>query len=312
MKAEPEVKQKWPLLVKKLVNLVACRTDSPEDSWGNTEMTNLLMQNDTESLGEEKSVKANKASSKYEVLAENLKEKLLVKKTKKEGVVNTVKKTKKEGVVNTIEQPIDLVSEKSKQIGDGFFREGGLVPVNNGARTDKYVWTQTLSDIDILIEVPDLPSKSFIVEIKRKHLKMGIKGQKLIIDSDLEKEINTLESIWSMIDEEGVEGKLMTINLVKNKEEEWWPRVCVGDPMIDTKLIDLDQDPNIDPNIDSLDDRNRMAKLMYDSDPNPSPKGLPHAKAQLYQDTLKEWFAEHPELNQDFVKCDFGGANMTR
>jgi len=276
MKAEPEIKQKWQQLVKKLVNLVACRTDSPEDSQGNTEMTNLLMQNDNESSGEEKSVQANKASWKYEVLSENLKEKLMFKKTKKEGVVNT------------IEQPIDLVAEKSKRIGDGFFREGGLIPVNNGARTDKYVWTQTLSDIDILIEVPDLPSKSFIVEIKRKHLKMGIKGQKLIIDSDLEKEINTLESIWSMIDEEGVEGKLMTINLVKNKDEEWWPRVCVGDPMIDTKLIDLGQDPNIDPNIDSLDERNRMAKLMYDSDPNPSPAGLPHAKAQLYQDTLKD------------------------
>jgi len=299
MSAEPEIRRKWHLLVKKLVNLVVCNTDFAEDSTGNTEMTDLLVTTDNKPLGEEKAIKGKETSSKYEV------------KVNPEPKPS-VKTIKKEGLVSTIEQPIDLVGEKSKQIGDGFFREGGLVPVNNGAITDKYVWTQTLSDIDILIEVPSLPSKSFIVEIKRKHLKMGIKGQELIIDSDLEKEIDTTESIWSMVDNEGVEGKLMTINLVKNKDQEWWPRVCVGDPMIDTKLIDLDENPMIDPSIDSLDDRNRMAKLMYDSDPNPSPAGLPNAKAQLYQDTLKEWFAEHPELNQDFVKCDFGGANMTR
>lgn len=299
MSAGQDIRGKWHLLVKKLVSFVACKTDFPEDSTGNTEMTDLLVEKHNKSLGEEKSLQEITTSSKYEVM-ENPKAK------------PSVKTTKKEDVVSTIEQPIDLVGEKIKKIGDGFFREGGLVPVNNGARTDKYVWTQTLSDIDILIKVPDLPSKSFIVEIKRKHLKMGIKGQKLIIDSDLEKEIDTTESIWSMIDEEGVGGKVMTLNLVKNKDQEWWRRVCVGDPMIDTKLIDLDEDPAIDPNLDSLDDRNRMAKLMYDSDPNPSPAGLPNAKAQLYQDTLKEWFAEHPELNQDFVKCDFGGMNMTR
>jgi len=275
MSAEPEIRRKWHLLVKKLVNLVVCNTDFAEDSTGNTEMTDLLVTTDNKPLGEEKAIKEKDTSSKYEV------------KVNPEPKPS-VKTIKKEGLVSTIEQPIDLVGEKSKQIGDGFFREGGLVPVNNGAITDKYVWTQTLSDIDILIEVPSLPSKSFIVEIKRKHLKMGIKGQELIIDSDLEKEIDTTESIWSMVDNEGVEGKLMTINLVKNKDQEWWPRVCVGDPMIDTKLIDLDENPMIDPSIDSLDDRNRMAKLMYDSDPNPSPAGLPNAKAQLYQDTLKE------------------------
>jgi len=290
MSVGQEIRGKWQLLVKNLVNFVACKTDFPEDSTGNTEMTDLLVEKDNKSLGEEKSTKVKSPERKIRFFARGQKTKTSSKYEVKENpnAKPPVKTIKKEDVVSTIEQPIDLVGEKIKKIGDGFFREGGLVPVNNGARTDKYVWTQTLSDIDILIEVPDLPSKSFIVEIKRKHLKMGIKGQKLIIDADLEKEVDTTESIWSMIDEEGVEGKIMTINLVKNKDQEWWRRVCVGDQMIDTKLIDLDEDPTIDPSLDSLDSRNRMAKLMYDADPNPSPAGLPNAKAQLYQDTLKE------------------------
>jgi len=50
---------------------------------------------------------------------------------------------------------------------------------------------------------------------------MGVKGKKLVIDDDLEKEVDPDESLWSMSDEAGVAGKLMTITLVKKKKMEW-------------------------------------------------------------------------------------------
>ncbi|KAF8956045.1 hypothetical protein BGZ46_002477, partial [Entomortierella lignicola] len=46
-----------------------------------------------------------------------------------------------------------------------------------------YTWKQTLTDVDISLKVPKgTKSKDLVVEIKKKSLKVGLKGQPPIID----------------------------------------------------------------------------------------------------------------------------------
>lgn len=56
-----------------------------------------------------------------------------------------------------------------------------LVPVGNGGKTDKYVWTQTLQQVEVMIELPkDIPGKLVKVEIEANHVSVKVKGETLI------------------------------------------------------------------------------------------------------------------------------------
>jgi len=230
-----------------------------------------------------------------------------VKKEKKPKTPVKVKAVKKEQQGK--KEILDLTnlepdnSNQEEEEGKGKDpEEEGLTPVNNGGKTDTYVWTQSLSEVDILIEVPKLPSKSFFVEIRSKHLKVGVKGEKLMIDADLEKEIDPEESVWSMSDEAGVEGKLMTITLVKKKGMAWWCRVCVGDPKINTRKIEPENSKLGD--LDG-DTRKTVEKMMFDQ--RQKAQGLPTSEELLNKNKLKSFMDAHPEM--DFSKCNFGGGS---
>lgn len=46
-----------------------------------------------------------------------------------------------------------------------------------------YKWTQTLSEAEVIIPIPsNLKSKDLIIDIRRNHLKVQVKGQTPIID----------------------------------------------------------------------------------------------------------------------------------
>ena len=46
-----------------------------------------------------------------------------------------------------------------------------------------YKWTQTIQDLDITIAVPaNLRGKDIVVDMTKKNLKVGVKGQEPIID----------------------------------------------------------------------------------------------------------------------------------
>jgi len=246
---------------------------------------------------------------KDKVKNKNEKKTSQTKKVTKEKKVKTkpakAKKVKKEEPGSReILDLTNLEPDNSNQEGEEAecdnVEEEGLIPVNNGGKTENYVWTQSLSDIDILIEVPKLPSKSFFVEIKSKHLKFGVKGEKLMIDDDLEKEIDPEESVWTMSDEAGVEGKLLTITLMKKKGMEWWCRVCSGDPKINTRKIEPENSNLAD--LDG-DTRKTVQKMMFDQ--RQKAQGLPTSEEILNKDKLKSFMQAHPEM--DFSKCNFGG-----
>jgi hypothetical protein len=69
----------------------------------------------------------------------------------------------------------------------------------NGGVTDKYWWSQVLDEVTIYINMPDnVTSKQLDVKILPTKLKVGVKGQELIIDGELHKKIKVDDSLWTL------------------------------------------------------------------------------------------------------------------
>ncbi|KAF2287435.1 hypothetical protein GH714_039891 [Hevea brasiliensis] len=114
----------------------------------------------------------------------------------------------------------------------------------NGLDLEKYSWTQTLQEVNVLVPVPSGTKSRFVVcDIKKNHLKVGLKGQPSIIEGELYKPIKVDDCYWSIEDQNTI-----SILLTKHDQMEWWKCLVKGDPEINTqkvepensKLADLD------------------------------------------------------------------------
>ena len=126
---------------------------------------------------------------------------------------------------------------------------GAAAPTaGNGGRTDRYTWTQTLSDVTIMFPVSaELRSKDVECEIRPQKLSLGTRGGAApLFSAELPKRVKVDDCSWTMEDTRG--GKTVTVILAKDNTMEWWPSVGNGEPEIDlakiepenSKLGDLD------------------------------------------------------------------------
>ena len=126
----------------------------------------------------------------------------------------------------------------------------------NGGKTDKYVWTQTLSEVTVNIPVPSgTKTKMLDVEISNKRLRVGIKGQPPMINGELHKRVVVDDSFWTLEDSDVV------INFQKDNKMEWWKCVVVGDPEINTQKVQPENSK-----LSDLDGETRQTveKMMFD------------------------------------------------
>ena len=203
-----------------------------------------------------------------------------------------------------VEPPKPKVAAKPKEDGDESDEDDdskGAKPVHNGGITDKYTWTQTLQELQIVFTAEQLGlgaglplrSRDLTVDVKKKHMKIALKGKQPLVDGELHKEVKTADVIWTVED-----SKKLVLTLDKVNQMEWWKCVMVGDPEINTRKVEPENSSLSD--LDG-DTRQTVEKMMYDQ--RQKAAGLPTSDEQKKQDMLKQFMSQHPEM--DFSKCKF-------
>ena len=72
----------------------------------------------------------------------------------------------------------------------------GLVPIHNGAVYENYSWTQSLQDLQVTVAVPaGTKAKLLTVDIKKKALKVQVKGADAKLDGELFQSVKLEDSL---------------------------------------------------------------------------------------------------------------------
>jgi len=175
----------------------------------------------------------------------------------------------------------------------------GPPPLGNGGSTDRYVWTQTLKEVTVHLQIPsNVGSKQMNVKIGPNHLLIQVKGQPPIIDGDFPERVDCDTATWFIEDgEKNKSTKTLTIMLPKvGKMMGWWSHVITSDPKINTQAIQPENSQ-----LSDLDNETRSSveKMMFDQ--RQKQLGLPTSEDAKKQDALKKFMAMHPEM--DFSKA---------
>ena len=157
----------------------------------------------------------------------------------------------------------------------------------NGAATDKYKWSQDLSDITLQLPLPPgTKGKEITVKLEPKHLKAVVRGE-VVLEGNLSETIHHNNSYWNI--DEGT----LVITLEKSKDCVW-KSVIEGDSEIDPKTVDTSR------RVDEYDDETQVGirKVMYEHDRKL--KGLPTSEEEKAQNALMEMWKKSPFKDEPF------------
>jgi len=98
-------------------------------------------------------------------------------------------------------------------------------PLGNGGTSDAYTWTQTLSTLEAHVPVePGVKAKQIVCDIGVGTLKVGIKGEPLILQGEMYGKVKPDDCMWTLLD-----NKILQISLEKLDSRKWWRHFMQGD-----------------------------------------------------------------------------------
>ena len=184
----------------------------------------------------------------------------------------------------------EAASAPSDEAGN---KPSGIKPNNgNGADYEKYSFTQTLSDVEMRIPLPEKNVKGKMIDVVMgpKSLKITWKGKPdapVIVDGELFAAIKQEDSFWTIED-----ASIIVINFKKINGMEWWKAMMAADPSIDLQKVQPENSK-----LDDLDAETRQTveKMMFDQ--RQKAMGKPTSDEMKKQDMLQKFMAAHPEMD---------------
>ncbi|CAK7356009.1 unnamed protein product [Dovyalis caffra] len=149
---------------------------------------------------------------------------------------------------------------------------------DNGLDMENYSWAQTLQEVTIIVHVPPgTKSRDVVCEMKKKSVKVGLKGQPSILEGEL------FETIKDELVEVLVQGG-PEIDIQKAEPEP-------------SRLSDLD-----------LETRSTVEKMMFDQ--RQKQLGLPTSKEIENEGLLKQFMAQNPNFANKNPNMNFSNIKM--
>jgi len=168
--------------------------------------------------------------------------------------------------------------------------------VGNGGQTERYSFTQTLSNVLVDIPIPfAITKKQLSVSLEPDRLAIKIAGQP-DINGKFSRDIDSDNSTWT-IEERNKKEKFLSLDLSKANKMEWWGNVLEGDPKIDTSKI-VPENSRLE-DLDA-DTRQTVEKMMLEQ--RQKQMGLPSSEEKRKKEALESFMKAHPEL--DFSKSN--------
>ncbi|XP_003487101.1 nudC domain-containing protein 3 [Bombus vosnesenskii] len=168
------------------------------------------------------------------------------------------------------EVEIETCKESMNQLGHLIERDRSCDSYN-GAVRENYTWSQTISDIDVLVKLPSCirTAKDLRVQLDSKEIKIEARTSRVeqnqeieecryfiwstIFKGELRFKIRKDESMWSI-----VPGQYISIHFEK-ASERWWEALIIGEPKIDLSKIDCSR------NLDEMgsEEQMKVQELMW-------------------------------------------------
>lgn len=104
-------------------------------------------------------------------------------------------------------------------------------PIDNGGKTDSYVWTQTAYDLAVTFsKIEELKKKDIVVTLTPSKFLFKHKNN-IVFEGDFPFSIKVESSTWF------IEDNSVVVELDKHKKHEWWKTAFVGQEEIDTSKV---------------------------------------------------------------------------
>lgn len=144
---------------------------------------------------------------------------------------------------------------------------------------------------------PGVKAKQIVCDIGNETLKVGIKGEPLILEGKMHSKVKVDDCMWTLLD-----NKCVQITIEKFDNMKWWTCVMQGDAEIDTKKIVPENSK-----LSDLDGETRMTveKMMYDQ--RQKALGKPTSDQEKQHDLLEKFKSAHPEMDFSKAKINYGG-----